>query len=351
LSGRSLEWITFEQAVAETEDRRRHLLLGNGFSILAYEGFRYESLLTKASEVDETIRDLLDALGSRDFEEAMRLSGDAATRIRLRDTFIKTIGLTHPQRREIDAASRRACAHFLSKFLRKTKDPRRGVVFTTNYDLVLYWVLVQFSGALDAWDGFDSDFVWNGVTASCDVFYLHGGMHIYARPRGNGEQIVKIEADKAKHGRRLRDVIRDHLDRGELPVFISEGTSTQKRGRIRSNDYLSAAFGKFLRVCAEPDSVLFTVGHGLSEVDQHLTNVIGGGQVHRAYLGVFSTVDEEQANKLSERWRLQRQAEHHPPVEVKVFKTAECGIWRPEAGLGELPPARRRRLTKRPLHA
>ncbi len=340
-----LEWISFERALSDTEDQRRHLLLGNGFSIQAYEGFKYKSLLTRASEVDETIRELLDALGARDFEHAMRLADDPQTRDRLRETFIKTITLTHPLPREISTASRLACSHFLTKFLRKTHDPRRGVIFTTNYDLILYWILVQHNAALDCWDGFDADYVWNGVTGGPHVFYLHGGMHIYERPLGTRTRIVKIEADKAKRGRRLRDVIRDHLDNGEFPVFISEGTSTQKRGQIRAND--AAAFRKFGRACAEPDSTLFTVGHGLSEVDLHLTDVVGNGQVQRVYLGLFSSEDEQRANTLVTEWRQQRACRRHPPVEVKLFKTAECEIWLPKAELETLPPARRQMLTSR----
>jgi len=342
------EWISFERALSDTEDQRRNLLLGNGFSILAYEGFKYKSLLTRASEVDETIRDLLDELGARDFEHAMRLAGDSATRDRLRETFIKTITLTHPIPKAISKKARLSCAHFLSNFLRKTTDPRRGTIFTTNYDLILYWILVQFNAGLDCWDGFDADYVWDGVTESSHVFYVHGGMHIYERPQGSRSRIIKIEADKARHGRRLRDVIRDHLDAGELPVFISEGTSIQKRGQIRANTYLTAAFKKFGVACAEAETALFTVGHGLSEVDDHLTDLIGQGQVRKVYLGLFSADDVERAETLASRWRRQREEDRHPPVEVKLFKSAECGIWEPKAGLGELQPARRRMLAKRP---
>ena len=345
----SLEWISFQRALSDTKDQRRHLLLGNGFSILAYEGFKYGSLLTRATEVDETIGDLFDALGARDFEHAMRLANDWSTRDRLREAFIKTISTTHPLRREISSDARHACAHFLSNFLRKTDDPRRGIIFTTNYDLILYWILVEFSTALDCWDGFDSDYVWDSEarTAKSHVLYLHGGMHIYERPLGKRSRIVKIEADKARAGRRLRDVIRDHLDNGELPVFISEGTSVQKRGQIRANDYLKAAFKKFRKVCAEPDSVIFTVGHGLSDVDRHLTDEIGAGQVRAAYLGLFSPEDEERAQARVAEWRQQREERGSPPIDVKVFKTAECEIWLPKAGFGELQPARKRMLTKR----
>jgi hypothetical protein len=200
---------------------------------------------------------------------------------------------------------------------------------------------------LDCWDGFDADYVWDGVTENSHVFYLHGGMHIYERPLGSRSRIVKIEADKARHGRRLRDVIRDHLDSGELPVFISEGTSIQKRGQIRANTYLTAAFKKFGKACAEPDDVLFTVGHGLSEVDDHLTDVIGEGNMRSVYLGLFSTDDEDRAKTLAARWRQRRDELRHPPVEVRLFKSAECGIWLPQPELGELQPARKRMLTKK----
>jgi hypothetical protein len=342
-------WTTFEQALCDTDDKRRHLLVGNGFSISAHSGFRYGSLIAKAQEVDQGISQLLHTLGARDFEHAMRLAPDPDVRHRLRETFIKTIAATHPARGEIGFESRRACARFLSHFLRKSDHALRGAIFTTNYDLILYWVLVQFSHGLDCWDGFDSDYVWDSPARipNSHVFYLHGGMHIFERPLGNHYRVVKLEAEKTSRGRTLRDVIRAHLDRGELPTFISEGTAIQKHGRIRTNDYLRAVFRKWGKVCAETESVLFTVGHGLSEVDEHITDKVGLGDLQCVYIGVFGDEDVARAQKVVRDWSVARAKRNLSPLEVRLFRTGECAIWAPNPNLPDLPAARRRRLAKR----
>src|SRR4051794_7312872 len=52
---------TYRQAIDETRKRRRHLLLGNGFS-MAYDRklFSYENLAEAAGDPSPSIRDLLD---------------------------------------------------------------------------------------------------------------------------------------------------------------------------------------------------------------------------------------------------------------------------------------------------
>jgi hypothetical protein len=58
---------------------------------------------------------------------------------------------------------------------------KRGVVFTANYDLLLYWVVVRHSAALGCHDGFDQEGYWSGTPSGAQVFYLHGGLHLFER--------------------------------------------------------------------------------------------------------------------------------------------------------------------------
>src|ERR1035438_2447842 len=73
--------ITFEEALAQTEDVKRHLLLGNGFSIALFPNrFSYGSLL---DSVDFTAypqaKLAFDALGTTDFEIVIQALRQAVT--------------------------------------------------------------------------------------------------------------------------------------------------------------------------------------------------------------------------------------------------------------------------------
>ena len=67
--------ISFAEAIAETQDARRNLLLGAGFSA---EFFTYASLLERADlQPDEPLRQLFDALDTVDFEAVIKALEDA----------------------------------------------------------------------------------------------------------------------------------------------------------------------------------------------------------------------------------------------------------------------------------
>ncbi len=151
--------LTFEEALTRAGEvhRKRHLLLGNGFSIAARpESFRYGRLLEEADLAALTVPggDLFASEKTSDFEAviralrttsrmvgfyktrdrglAKRLADDAE---RLKEILAATLASKHPDYvGAIDREEYQAARHFLGHFER---------FFTLNYDLLLYWALLQ----------------------------------------------------------------------------------------------------------------------------------------------------------------------------------------------------------------
>ena len=66
---------TFEEALDDTARFRRHLLLGNGFSMGPHPSFNVQSLNEEACKLDSSLEPLLPS--GIDFEQAMRRASPA----------------------------------------------------------------------------------------------------------------------------------------------------------------------------------------------------------------------------------------------------------------------------------
>jgi uncharacterized protein DUF4917 len=71
--------ISFAQALARSQDSKRHLLLGNGFSIALFpDRFQYDRLLDSADFAESPeARAAFDRLGTTDFEVVIKGLQDA----------------------------------------------------------------------------------------------------------------------------------------------------------------------------------------------------------------------------------------------------------------------------------
>lgn len=118
------------------------------------------------------------------------------------------------------------------------------------------------------------------------MWFLHGALHVF----DSGVEIQKYTWKNT--GVRLIDQIRDALNRGLFPLFVSEGTSDEKYERIRHNDYLAKAYRSF----SEIQGALFIFGHSLAENDAHYLRRIERGKISQAYVGLYGDADTD-ANK------------------------------------------------------
>jgi Domain of unknown function (DUF4917) len=254
------------------------VLLGNGFS-RAYDDelFDYDALRSAAA-LSERLEHIFDELETTDFELVMRRLSQALALLPhysvprlcrdsmrrdisiVRKSLIDALRIHHPSgANELQADQCAACAQFLRGFER---------IYTLNYDLLLYWVVVEHLRGQHN-DGFGGNPLhWLGPNyEEQTVFYLHGALHLY----DTGAQVLKL---RYGGGTPILTQLREHMSDGEYPLFVSEGESSQKLSRIRSNPYLSDAYERL----ANNTLPLVIVGFKFGSHDNHIINAIARSQ-------------------------------------------------------------------------
>jgi hypothetical protein len=145
-------------------------------------------------------------------------------------------------------------------------------VYTVNYDLLLYWAIMQdLEPEVPSDDGFrrpedreEEYVVWEPDVHQQSIFYLHGALHVF-----------DAEAEVQKYtwvntGIRLIDQIRSALENDLYPIFVAEGESLKKRERIRHSDFLTRSTRSFGSI----GGPLFIYGHSLADNDDHIVRLI-----------------------------------------------------------------------------
>ncbi len=302
----------FEKAMrdATVGGNKPRLLLGNGFSqAYSQDMFSWNSIYERA-ELTERLRRCFDAIGSRDFEVTIKSLQDSAKLHRiyqqpneevanlmqedadsLKDVLAETIAHNHPINvSEIEDAKFHSCIRFLSKF---------ESVYTLNYDLLLYWTYMwamkaenetlRKTGAIPSLtcdDGFRNapgeDFViWEGDYKQC-VYFLHGALHLIL----GTEEIKKITWNRTQIS--LIDQLKDSMSKEYYPIFVAEGESVRKKGKIMRNGYLSKCFRSFQKL----NGNLVVFGASLSERDRYLVDAIAiSSTVSHLFVGLFGDVE------------------------------------------------------------
>jgi hypothetical protein len=370
--------ISFDEALRETSDVRRHLLLGNGFSIALFpDRFRYGSLLEQANFDDiPEARRAFELLQTTDFEIVVQAlkhavallplySKDALARDKMRqhaealkELLIHAIAGRHPERpSDVSGAQYKACRAFLAHFVGESRDAKekgkdlRGNIYTFNYDLLLYWTLLhdqivnwnaknplasvmEETEELEHDDGFrapeddpEAPYVtWDAEGTASDnqnIHFLHGGLHLF----DVGAELQKRCWERGG-GVALIDQIRQALNDGKFPLFVSEGTSAGKLERIRHSGYLQRSLRSFAAVCRTTGSALFVLGHSLASNDDHAIRKIGTGRVPRAYVSFHGNPESESNRALFGRVeRLAAFRNERVPLEVTFFDAASANVW------------------------
>ncbi|WP_409019279.1 DUF4917 family protein [Brevundimonas vesicularis] len=350
--------LTFDEAVADSEQfSKRHLLLGNGFSIACRADiFHYGSLFEQAdfSGTPEVLS-VFAALGTQDFEAAIRALENAARILpayigagtlapakmlehaaALKEILVTTIAGNHPHI-PLDIPDEKfwACRRFLSHFLAGDKS---GCVFTLNYDLLLYWTLMHEDmpfgppAALATNDGFgndeddpDADYVvWQGETNahSASVMFLHGALHLF----DSGKDLLKYTW--VRKGVPLIDQARAALAKNSFPLFVAEGTSAQKKTKIRHNAYLYQSFKQFTSNVQQGRHCLFIFGHSLADNDDHILRRIARGRCRKLYVGLYGDpLSASNAGITAKARNLAAQRMDRWPLDIAFYDAATAAVW------------------------
>jgi len=326
--------ITFAEALHRSSTQRRHLLLGNGFSLSLHDAFGYPALFEEAVRQDPSLRSLFPP-GETNFEVALRACASAADARRIRRGLIKAVASVHPDNSlNLTEAQCRSCWDFLAHFVGRQRSAL-GTVHTTNYDLLLHWVLsrqgkrpgTKQNSPLRCRDGFTPNGEWCPGEVASHVFYLHGAVHIFQRehPWLPGDTATGML--RYTFGRRLTKQVELKIAAGEYPVFIAEGSFEAKQRRIRRLKYVQDAHHQFRAVLRNVPDALFTFGHSFGPSDDHIAKHIADGKVGDVYIAAYSTKDEARASELATLWNEARALQDRTPVRVRYFHPSECAVW------------------------
>jgi Domain of unknown function (DUF4917) len=273
---------TWQEVVAGHEDWSA-LLLGNGLSRHVWGDFGYASLFDEAQQGDSpgslTAEDLrlFSALSTKNFE---RVLADLATTIRVAEAlgvdsrlFVeryqsiqRALGMAvrsvHVNRAGIRDETLEGIGHVLQA---------QEYVFTTSYDLIVYWAMgaVDYRGLCDCFWGSDRSFDPSDADVNSDstpVYFLHGALHLVVMGSGVTRKLVQTGLQ------RLLDQFGSPLDgdKQARPLLITEGSSQHKLQAIEGNDYLAHARDQL----GDCDLPLVVFGSDLGEQDQHLVEAV-----------------------------------------------------------------------------
>ena len=292
--------------------------------------FSYNALV-EGAEFPERVRDMFATVGTSDFEHVMRRLNQARDllqhynnsenlreRLRadsnlVRESLVYALAQHHPRRADLVAADEKdRCAAFLSAY---------NCVFTTNYDLLLYWVIYPRLQNVYS-DGFRGHgaITWQNGDVEQNTYYLHGALHLYR----DGRHTIKRNYGG---GIPILDQLDDAMEAGQLPLFVSEGGWEQKLAAIEDSTYLKACYDAL----SANEQSLTLYGFGFHPNDQHIIDAIArsntcslevvlhsrDGQAQRCHIRESAHILQERISSYQERL-----------IDLEFTESDDYQVWR-----------------------
>lgn len=331
------------------KSRSKHLLLGNGFS-MAYntEIFSYNALYSFIENMNnEVLSKLFNIVNTKNFELVMQqvdnfiqmaeeFSEDKSFIQKLKDanqelqeSLINSIKELHPEHVfEVPEEKSESCFKFLSNYL-----DNEGKVFTTNYDLLLYWVLMR-NNSDNANDGFGkeleneeelikgadaefSELFWGPNKSDQSIHYIHGALHLF----DTGVDIIK---ETYTSGAYLLENVQKRLDKKHYPIFVTAGNGAEKLKHIVHNKYLTDCYDNLSEITGS----LVVFGFNFGDYDAHIIEAINRaskfqkdknrkGKLFSIYIGVYSDEALKHLKSIEDKFK----------CKVKYYNARTANIW------------------------
>lgn len=342
--------ITFDEVMRQLSDKKRltHLLMGNGFS-MAFDNtiFSYNALSDFIEQSNnEVLKKLFGVVNTKNFEHIMQQldnfieiaalfskDQELIEKIQvasdtLKSSLIEAVKELHPEHVfKIPEHECIQCFRFLHKFI-----GNGGSIFTANYDLLLYWVLMRNNSQF-AVDGFGreaenpdeimlgeepefSELLWGKYRSSQTIFYLHGALPLF----DDGVDIVKEEYDNQNF---LLEKIKGRMERKDYPIFVTAGTAREKLNHIVHNKYLLFCYEALCNIKGS----LITFGFNFGDFDSHIIDAINkaalygkrsGDKLLSVYIGVYSENDLTHIESIRPRFK----------CKIIPYNARTAAIWR-----------------------
>lgn len=314
------------------------LVLGNGASIAISSRFTYSSLREEAEHrhlITPDVRRVFDDLATSDFELVLRVLWHASRvnqafaidERRTADAYravkgalIDVVRAVHPTYAEVEPHLAAATA-FMGQF---------DTVIALSYDVLVYWAMLEGNRSSqnrfkDCWVSGEFRHDWRlmrqpfGTNRHATlVFYPHGNVVLGADITG-GERKIASDENAA-----LLVTITNQWAREEVtPLFVSEGTSVQKRASIRRSPYLSTVFDDVLPAIGRS---VVVHGWAMKDEDDHLLQKL----CQRSPKRLAVAVDPASPTLARDRGRIESKLEErlgHSSFELVWYDRTSLGCW------------------------
>jgi hypothetical protein len=330
--------VSYADVRAAIGNDRLHLLIGNGFSVACDPVFAYTSLYERAVQKGLSARAqaLFTGLGTNNFEGVMHLldkahwvartygliDGDQSVMLDdlaiVKNSLVEAIAESHLDNTgDVSEAKKATAKAFFAPYHN---------IFTTNYDLLAYWVVLS-DGHPEFRDGFGDDpdepdsptvvFSFH-LGDQKGIFYLHGGLHLFT----DAGHVTKHCWSRS--GEALTNLIRAGLAEGRYPLFVAEGTADKKLEQIYNSAYLSYALDKLGRITKH----LVVFGSSLGESDDHIRRAIARNRkLTHLYLSVRDAANTAKADATVAAIRHLRNDYGLPDITIQLYTTSSAPVW------------------------
>ena len=327
------------------------LIVGNGGSVAVEPHFRYNSLYghgcihglisVAAQQVFEQF-----TKDSRDFEgvlyrlwqadfinQKFELAKIESQKVRkaytdVRRALINTVKGIHPDKVICDKQGLVQIGRFMAGF---------STVFSLNYDLIIYWALLGNNQVNNR--RFNDGFVSKNLHLSSKklqklffntqlsvepeqgmtkVFYPHGNLALY-QTKGSEESKLVADSDGL-----LNSITKRWRKNDGQPLFVCEGSATEKVAAISKSQYLSHVFQQAL---PSPKDSITIYGWSIGKQDSHILQQLALSKCSRAAVSVFAG-DRTGEEIESEITRMRKMLKDYIGIEsVVFFDAASAGCW------------------------
>ncbi len=318
---------------------KNNLLLGNGASIAIDSRLSYRSLYEQVCNSGKLCNELLgmfEHFDTSNFEfilkllleasqvnEALNIEEDKTKSYyyELRDALISTIRDIHPTYQSVEHLLT-PIASFLANF--KT-------VLSLNYDLLVYWSMLVGNEKLNC-QWFKDCFV-NGKFKK-DFHYLYkpyptaGGSTLVFYPHGSLSLATDIYSEEVKLSRSSKDCLLETIlskwqEKDYVPLFVSEGTTTEKFHAITRSSYLNTVYDSVL---TKMSGSLIIYGWSAGEQDDHIFDAIDNKNMSEIAISVHTENPNWQSYCKKIEDKIDRT--HHLKKTKLYFFDSKCkGCW------------------------
>ena len=331
------------------------LIVGNGASISLSNNFNYNNLFLKAEELgylSPEIAKIFSQVGTSNFEVILNqlditqkintllsLPKILAAQLpqindvistssnQIKTALIETIRGVHPEYTELSITQSESndvlkLNTFLNQF---------DYIINLNYDLLIYYILLsntnlfidsfRNSDRYDSTLAFDENVVNTRYGAKTKLYYPHGNIVLCID--SNGEE-QKIRCSKANS--LLQKILSLWGSEQPLyPLFICEGSSTEKLNSIHRNYYLRYIYNNILPNL--PDNII-CYGWSLSENDEHiLKQILSSSKSKKIYISIYKGTKDDAELDAECAIIKQRIKQINKKTKVYFFDSNDEGCW------------------------